>query len=54
MKNLFKIVAITGLCLTLLPPLLAFSDRISMDASKQLMFVGFLAWFCAAPFWMKK
>jgi hypothetical protein len=55
MKNIFlSILAVTGLVLTLLPSILVFTGAISMEVHQQLMIVGFVLWFFAAPAVMKR
>jgi hypothetical protein len=55
MKNIFlSILAVTGLVLTLLPSVLVFTGAVSLEVHKQLMIVGFVLWFFAAPALMKR
>lgn len=53
-KTLAAIVAVIGLVLTIVPSILVFNDVISLSYHKQLMFIGVVLWFLAAPFWMRK
>ena len=46
-KIIYNLFRIAGLLLTILPSILVFMGNISMDAHKQLMFVGVLLWFGA-------
>jgi len=52
MKIVLKIISYTGLALTLVPSLLHFAGEMSLSMHKTLMFVGTIAWFVTAPFWM--
>ena len=52
MKVVLKIVSYTGLVLTLVPSVLHFAGEMSLSMHKTLMFIGTLAWFATAPFWM--
>lgn len=52
MKIVLKIISYTGLVLTLAPSILLFAGEMSPIMHKTLMFIGTLAWFATAPFWM--
>lgn len=48
------VTALIGLALTLIPSILVFMGSISSTLNKQLMAVGTIIWFVAAPFWFRK
>lgn len=52
MKILLKLISFLGLALTILPPILHFTGVMELSMHKTLMFVGTIAWFATAPFWM--
>ena len=52
MKIILKIVSYAGLALTLVPSILHFAGEMSLSMHKTLMFIGTIAWFATAPFWM--
>ncbi len=52
MKILLKIISFAGLALTIVPSILHFAGDISLSMHKTLMFIGVIAWFGTAPFWM--
>ena len=51
-KILFQIIALTGLLLTLIPPLLFFLDKINHNTQNLLMFAGVVLWFIGAVKWL--
>ena len=53
MKKLFKIAALIGLLLTIIPPVLLFVGAISSLATvKTLMLVGMIIWYIGATPWL--
>ena len=53
MNKLFKPVALIGLALTILPPLLLFVGVIdSLPWTKNLMLAGMIIWYVAATPWL--
>jgi high-affinity Fe2+/Pb2+ permease len=51
MQTIYRLIAIAGLLLTLIPSLLLFTGAIPAQLNKSLMVVGMILWFVAAPFW---
>lgn len=54
MKLLISIVALIGLGLTVIPAILVFNGKMDPDMNKNLMTVGTVIWFIAAPLWFRK
>ncbi len=54
MKNLFVIISILSLVITIVPSFLVFADVITLEMNKTLMLVGTIGWFVTAPSWMNK
>ncbi len=54
MRTILKLVSLVGLVLTVLPAFLVMAGSIRWESHALLMFVGMVAWFSSAPFWMKK
>ena len=52
-KSLARIVGLAALAGTILPPVGFMLGGISLAAVKSTMLVAAVAWFAAAPFWMK-
>jgi|GEM_PF-549892 len=53
MPNLFKISALIGLALTILPPVLLFMGMIdSLDTTKTVMLIGMIVWYAGATPWL--
>ena len=53
MLNLIKLVALLGLLLTLVPPVLLFTGAIgSLDTVKAVMLIGMIVWYLAATPWL--
>ena len=53
MNKISKPLAILGLILTILPPLLLFlGTGISLTATKNTMFAGMILWFAGATPWL--
>ena len=48
-----KIVGLSALAGTILPPLAFVLGVMPLDAVKGMMFISTIAWFAAAPSWMK-
>ncbi len=54
MKTIMKIMAVTGLMLTIVPAILVFNGVLDWQTHATLMFVGMILWFASAPSVMKK
>ncbi len=52
MKNFYKIVAVVGLTMTLVPSLLFYFDVIEIGQMKLYMAVGTVLWFSGAIPWL--
>ena len=52
-KSLARFVGLAALAGTILPPVGFMLGGISLAAVKSTMLVAAVAWFVAAPFWMK-
>lgn len=53
MSQLFKPLAIIGLLLTVIPPILLFTGvSDSLTSTKTVMFVGMILWFATAIPWL--
>ncbi len=53
MNKILKLVALIGLALTILPPLLLFAGALeSLPWVKNLMLVGMIIWYIAATPWL--
>lgn len=53
MKTLAQVVSCLALLGTILPALLFFSGRMTLDQVKFWMLVATVCWFVAAPMWME-
>ena len=54
MRSIAKAVSVVALAGTLLPPLLFFTDRISLDSLKLWLLLATIVWFLATPLWMDR
>jgi len=54
MRLIVYVIAFFGLILTIVPSVLVFYGRMSMNMNTQLLFIGMILWFVFAPFVMKK
>lgn len=52
MKKLYKIIALIGLLLTILPPILAAMEAIDLALNNTLMLIGMVMWFLGATPWL--
>lgn len=53
MKKLFKIAALVGLLLTVIPPILLFMGVLGcLATTKTLMLVGMIIWYVGATPWL--
>lgn len=52
MNKLYKAIALIGLLLTLLPPILVAIGAIDLALTKSLMVVGMVLWFVGATPWL--
>jgi len=48
-----KLIGLAALVGTILPPALFMLKALPLDTVKAIMLVSTVAWFVAAPFWMK-
>lgn len=46
-------ISFVGLALTIVPAFLVFSQKMTLEQNKNLMFIGTIMWFVTAPLWMK-
>ena len=53
MKHAARVVSLIALVATIAPPLLFFTDQLTLEAMKTWMLVATVAWFAATPLWMK-
>jgi hypothetical protein len=53
-KAILTVLAVLALGLTLVPSLLVFSGKWTMQEHRTAMAVGCVLWFVVAPFWMPK
>ncbi|WP_194775434.1 hypothetical protein [Pararhodonellum marinum] len=54
MTLFLKILSYVGLGLTLIPSVLLFMERITIQTNNSLMAVGMLLWFVTAPLWINR
>ena len=54
MKAVARLVSLAALAGTILPPVLFFTNRLDLPATKWWMLVATIAWFVAAPIWMDR
>lgn len=54
MINLARIASWLALATTIVPPVLFFYDRMSLDQTKLWMFIATIVWFATAPLWMHR
>ena len=54
MIQLARIASWLSLAATIVPPVLSFYDRMTLDQTKVWMFVGTIVWFATAPIWMER
>lgn len=52
MRKIFIIIAIIGLAMSFISPVLTFLDVITVGMNKTLLFVGMLLWFIGAVPWL--
>ncbi len=52
MKRLVQLISLLSLVATILPPLLFFADRLSLEGTKTYMVGAMLLWYLSTPFWM--
>ena len=53
MKTLLKLVSYSGLALSIIPPLLFWAGKLSMQANLRLLVAGMFLWFGTAIFWIR-
>jgi hypothetical protein len=53
MKMLARTCGLAALAGTIGPPALFLAKALPLEAVQQIMLVSTIAWFAAAPFWMK-
>jgi len=49
MRSVIKILAFTGIALTLISPILAWIGTIDLEVNKTLLLIGTVIWFVFAP-----
>jgi hypothetical protein len=54
MKRILQLISLTGLLLTIVPPVLFFIGNISHTTQNMLMLIGAFTWFLSAFFWLGK
>ena len=54
MRAVARVISWLALAGTILPPLLFFADRMTLDQVKLWMLVATVAWFVATPVWMDR
>ena len=54
MINLARIASGLALAATIVPPVLFFYDRVTLDQTKLWMLIATIVWFAAAPLWMER
>ena len=53
MRILCILISLTGLVLTVVPPVLVLYQQITWSLHAQLLCAGMILWFVSAPFWIK-
>lgn len=53
MRAVARFVGLAALATTIVPPALFMTGRMPEASMKAMMLVAAVAWFAAAPFWMK-
>jgi hypothetical protein len=53
MRSALRLLSYLGLALSVVPPLLVWAGRLSMETNLQLLTVGMFVWFGSAIFWIK-
>ena len=54
MKAILVILSMLALALTVMPSVLVFLQKMSLEEHKQVMVGGMILWFVTAPFWLKE
>jgi hypothetical protein len=54
MKYIYRLMAVTGLVVVLVPPVMLYFDAMEIERMKLLMFIGTLLWFSGAIPWLGK
>ncbi len=54
MKYIYRLMAIAGLTITLVPPILYYAGSMGEERMKLIMFLGTLLWFSGAIPWLGK
>jgi hypothetical protein len=52
MKRILQFFSLTGILLTILPPVLFFLGKLSYSAQNLWMLAGAIIWFLSASFWL--
>lgn len=52
MKLILQIISLAGLLMTIVPPVLFFLEKISLQSQNFLMSAGTIIWFISASFWL--
>jgi hypothetical protein len=54
MSYIYRVMALAGLAMTLVPPILFYLGSMAEDPMKRFMFIGFVLWFSGAIPWLGK
>lgn len=54
MKYVYRLMAVGGLAITLIPPVMFYFDSMAEERMKLLMFIGTVLWFSGAIPWLGK
>ena len=54
MRRTAQVISWVSLAATILPPLLFFADRLTLETTKLWMLLATVAWFVATPLWMER
>lgn len=51
-RSIYRLLALCGLGMTIIPSILLFNGAISSSTNKLIMLIGMIVWFVAAPGWI--
>jgi len=54
MRVILQVISLSGLLMTIVPPILFFTDKISHAQQNVYMAIGTMIWFISAFFWLGK
>ena len=54
MKRILQLISIIALLLTIVPPVLFFTEKITQNQQNFWMLIGAIVWFASALFWLGK